>query len=71
MVGTRLAVMVIETLPVGEIVHAVLDDSPTKRSDPQVKGADIHHHPTPGPAGPRHRYGHVWLTLSLALRHPR
>ena len=29
LVATRLAVMVIETLPVGEIVHAALDDSPT------------------------------------------
>ena len=27
-----------------------LDDSPTKRSEPRVEGAGIHHNPTPGPA---------------------
>ena len=29
-----------------------LDDSPTKRFGRNVEGANIHHHPTPGPADP-------------------
>ena len=48
----------------------VIDDSPTKRYGPKVEGADIHHNPTPGPADQKFLYGHIWVTLSLALRHP-
>jgi hypothetical protein len=48
----------------------VIDDSPTKRYGPKVEGADIHHNPTPGPADQKYLYGHIWVTLSLALRHP-
>jgi hypothetical protein len=48
----------------------VIDDSPTKRYGPKVEGADIHHNPTPGPADQPFLYGHVWVTISLALRHP-
>jgi len=47
-----------------------LDDSPTKRYGKQVEGAGIHHNPTPGPAGEKFLYGHVWVTLSLLARHP-
>jgi hypothetical protein len=47
-----------------------LDDSPTKRYGPQVEGAGIHHNPTPGPTHQRHLYGHVWVTLGWAVRHP-
>ena len=49
----------------------VIDDSPTKRYGPKVEGADVHHNPTPGPADQPFLYGHVWVTISLALRHPR
>ncbi len=35
------------------------------------RGADIHHNPTPGPADQAYLYGHIWVTLSLAVRHPR
>jgi hypothetical protein len=54
-----------------ERVLLVIDDSPTKRYGPQVEGADVHHNPTPGPAGQPFLYGHVWVTISLALRHPQ
>jgi len=47
----------------------VIDDSPTKRYGPKVQGADIHHNPTPGPADQKYLYGHIWVTLSLAVRH--
>ena len=50
---------------------AVIDDTPTKRYGPHVEGADIHRNPTPGPADQKYLYGHIWVTLSLAIRHPR
>jgi Transposase DDE domain len=46
-----------------------LDDTPTKRYGPRVEGAGLHHNPTPGPAGQRLVYGHVWVTLALLARH--
>jgi DDE superfamily endonuclease len=48
-----------------------LDDSPTKRYGPLVEGAGIHHNPTPGPAGQKFLYGHVWVTLAWVVQHPR
>ena len=53
----------------GERVLLVIDDTPTKRYGPHVEGAGIHHNPTPGPAGQKFLYGHVWVTLSLVVRH--
>ena len=40
------------------------DDTPTKRYGPCVEGAGVHHNPTPGPAGHKFVYGHVWVTLA-------
>jgi len=53
-----------------EVLLFALDDTPTKRYGPQVQGAGIHHNPTPGPAGQKFVYGHVWVTLSWLVRHP-
>ncbi len=61
----------LRTLPLPDRLLAVIDDSPTKRYGPKVEGADIHHNPTPGPADQKYLYGHIWVTLSLAVRHPR
>jgi hypothetical protein len=47
-----------------------LDDTPTPRYGPCVQGAGLHHNPTPGPAGERYVYGHVWVTLAWLARHP-
>jgi len=69
-VATRLLALVLCYLPLPERLLAVIDDSPTKRYGPKVEGADIHHNPTPGPADQQYLYGHIWVTLSLALRHP-
>jgi hypothetical protein len=68
--ATQLAVLILRILPLPERLLAVIDDSPTKRYGPQVEGADIHRNPTPGPADQKYLYGHIWVTLSLAVRHP-
>jgi hypothetical protein len=70
-IATALLTLVLKTLPLGERVLLVIDDSPTKRYGPKVEGADVHHNPTPGPADQPYLYGHVWVTISLALRHPQ
>ena len=46
------------------------DDTPTKRYGPCVEGAGVHHNPTPGPAGHKFVYGHVWVTPAWVARHP-
>ena len=62
----RIAVRVV--VP-GERVLLALDDTTTKRYGPHVEGAGIHHNATPGPADQKFMYGHVWVTLSLVVRH--
>lgn len=69
-VATQLVVLLLRTLPLPNRLLAVIDDSPTKRYGPKVEGADVHHNPTPGPADQEYLYGHIWVTLSLAVRHP-
>ena len=56
--------------PGGPLVFAI-DDSPTKRYGPHVEGAGKHHNPTPGPAGSKFLYGHVWVCLARLVQHPR
>jgi hypothetical protein len=63
----EIAVCVI--VPQGRILLAI-DDTPSKRYGPKVEGAGIHHNPTPGPAGAKFVYGHVWVTLAWIVRHP-
>jgi DDE superfamily endonuclease len=62
----RLAIPVISP---GQRLLFAIDDTPTKRYGPKVEGAGIHHNPTPGPAGQKFLYGHVWVTLSWLVRH--
>jgi hypothetical protein len=47
-----------------------IDDTPTKRQGPEVEGAGIHRHPSPGPANEPFLYGHVFVTLAALARHP-
>lgn len=70
-IAKRLVILILRTLPLPERLLLVIDDSPTKRYGPKVEGADVHRNPTPGPADQPYLYGHIWVTLSLALRHPR
>src|SRR5437660_3590309 len=63
----RGAVQVIA--PDGRILLA-MDDTPSKRYGPKVEGAGVHHNPTPGPAGSKFVYGHIWVTLAWVVRHP-
>jgi hypothetical protein len=71
LVALRLLGLILRTLPLPERVLLVIDDTPTKRYGRHVEGADVHHNPTPGPADQEYLYGHVWVTVALALRHPR
>jgi len=50
-------------------LRLAIDDTPTPRYGPKVEGAGSHHNPTPGPAGQRHLYGHVWVTLAALATH--
>lgn len=54
----------------GDRLLFALDDTPTPRYGPYVQGAGLHHNPTPGPAGEKLLYGHLWVTLAWAVRHP-
>jgi hypothetical protein len=54
----------------GDRLLLAFDDTPTARSGPCIEGAGIHHNPTPGPAGEKFVYGHVWVTLAALAKHP-
>jgi hypothetical protein len=69
-VASQLLRLAATLLPLGGVLLFALDDTPTKRAGPRVEGAGIHHNPTPGPAGQRFLYGHVWVTLAWVVRHP-
>ena len=47
-----------------------IDDTPTARYGPFVEGCGTHHNPSPGPAGEKYVYGHVWVVLAALARHP-
>jgi hypothetical protein len=69
-VSSLLLRRAVTVVPPGERILLGLDDTPTKRYGPHVEGAGIHHNPTPGPAGPKFLYGHIWVTLAWVVRHP-
>jgi hypothetical protein len=54
----------------GDHILFGIDDTPTARYGPCVQGAGIHHNPSPGPAGEKFVYGHIWVTLAWLVRHP-
>src|SRR4029077_13299852 len=54
----------------GDHLLFAIDDTPTARYGPCVQGAGSHHNPSPGPAGEKFVYGHIWVTLAWVARHP-
>jgi hypothetical protein len=60
----------VEPLLEGQRLRVAIDDTPTSRYGPCVEGTGIHHNPSPGPAGEKYVYGHVWVTLAALARHP-
>lgn len=46
-----------------------IDDTPTQRYGPCVEGAGIHRHPSAGPAGEKHLYGHIWVVMAALAKH--
>ena len=56
------------SVPDNHLLFAI-DDTPTARYGPHVQAAGIHHNPSPGPAGEKFVYGHLWVTLSWLVRH--
>jgi len=54
----------------GDHLVFAIDDTPTKHYGPCIQGAGVHHNPTPGPAGEKFLYGHVWVTLAWLGKHP-
>jgi DDE superfamily endonuclease len=54
----------------GDHLLFAIDDTPTPRYGPYVQGAGLHHNPSPGPAGEKFVYGHLWVTLAWLTRHP-
>lgn len=69
-ISEQLFRLLLEKLVSGDRILFAADDSPTKRYGPHVQGAGFHHNPTPGPVDQAFLYGHVWVTISLVLRHP-
>jgi SRSO17 transposase len=59
----------VDPLLAGDRLVVAIDDTPTQRYGPEVEGCGIHHNPTPGPAGEKFVYGHVWVTLAALARH--
>jgi hypothetical protein len=60
---------VVRPLLKGKRLRIGIDDTPTQRYGPEVEGAGIHHHPSPGPAGEKHLYGHNWVVMAALAKH--
>src|SRR5579885_1129966 len=54
----------------GDRLLFAIGGTPAARYGPCAEGAGVHHNPTPGPAGEKLVYGHVWVTLAWLPRHP-
>jgi hypothetical protein len=64
------ALRAVQPLLPGPRLSVAIDDTPTARYGPWVEGAGVHHNPSPGPAGEKFVYGHVWVSLAALARHP-
>lgn len=66
----RSALRSVTPLLTPQRLTVAIDDTPTARYGPCVEGAGMHHHPSPGPAGEKYLYGHVWVTVAALAKHP-
>jgi len=66
----RAVAPLLRRAPGAHLLFAI-DDTPAARYGPCIQGAGVHHNPSPGPAGEKFVYGHVWVTLAWVVRHPR
>jgi hypothetical protein len=64
------ALQAVRPLLDGARLVVAIDDSPTARYGPRVEGCGVHHNPSPGPAGEKYVYGHVWVSLAALAKHP-
>ncbi len=58
-----------EKLPLADRVLLVVNGAPTKRYVQCVQRPNVHRNRSPGTANEEFLYGHIWMTLSLAVRH--
>jgi hypothetical protein len=73
-VATALLHLAVKQIPFSQIdkfIKLAIDDSPTKRYGPEVQLAGTLHNPKPGPSGSEFLYGHIWVTISWLVNHPK
>jgi DDE superfamily endonuclease len=70
-VASLLLRRVADVVAPGERTLLGLDDAPTQRHGPRAEGAGTRHNPSPGPAGHKFLYRHVWVTIAWPACHPR
>jgi DDE superfamily endonuclease len=67
--GITVVTDVVRPVVKGKRFRIGIDDTPTQRYGPCIEGAGIHHHPSPGPAGEKHLYGHIWVVMAVLAKH--
>lgn len=60
--------LALDILGVGNGLLFARDDTPTPGYGPKVRGAAIHHNPTPGPTDQKFLCGPLWVTLAWIVR---
>lgn len=69
-IGNSLRGLVLRLIPEGCTIDLAIDDTPTERYGRCVEGCGRHRDPSPGPAGGKYLYGHVWTVAAIVVHHP-